>query len=59
LGLFAEQYAPQRREMLGNFPQGLTHLAHISAALALNPKPSRRRPEKKKGKRRRHARKRV
>ena len=47
LGLFAEQYAPQRREMLGNFPQGLTHLAHISAALALNPKPSRRRPLKK------------
>jgi GH15 family glucan-1,4-alpha-glucosidase len=45
LGLFAEQYAPQRREMLGNFPQGLTHLAHISAALALNPKPSRRRPD--------------
>lgn len=44
LGLFAEQYAPQRREMLGNFPQGLTHLAHISAALALSPKPSRRRP---------------
>ncbi|HVW67440.1 MAG TPA: glycoside hydrolase family 15 protein [Steroidobacteraceae bacterium] len=37
LGLFAEQYAPRQREMLGNFPQGLTHLAHISAALALEP----------------------
>ena len=35
LGLFAEQYAPVSKEMLGNFPQGLTHLAHISAALAL------------------------
>lgn len=47
LGLFAEQYAPHRHEMLGNFPQGLTHLAHISAALALNPKPSRRRTRKR------------
>jgi len=35
LGLFAEEYHPKRREMLGNFPQGLTHLAHVSAALAL------------------------
>ena len=56
LGLFAEQYAPQRKEMLGNFPQGLTHLAHISAALALNPKPSRRRPAAKSRRRRRGAR---
>ncbi len=35
LGLFAEQYAPLSKQMLGNFPQGLTHLAHISAALAV------------------------
>ena len=35
LGLFAEEYAPRERQLLGNFPQGLTHLAHISAALAL------------------------
>jgi GH15 family glucan-1,4-alpha-glucosidase len=43
VGLFAEQYAPEGREMLGNFPQGLTHLAHISAALALRPGHGRRR----------------
>jgi GH15 family glucan-1,4-alpha-glucosidase len=36
LGLFAEEYDVRAREMLGNFPQGLTHLAHIAATLALN-----------------------
>jgi GH15 family glucan-1,4-alpha-glucosidase len=35
LGLFAEQYDPARGRMLGNFPQALTHLSHIEAALAL------------------------
>jgi len=35
VGLFAEQYSRTGRHMLGNFPQGLTHLAHINAALAL------------------------
>jgi GH15 family glucan-1,4-alpha-glucosidase len=35
LGLFAEEYDPREEEMLGNFPQALTHLTHISAALAL------------------------
>ena len=43
LGLFAEQYSPLGKEMLGNFPQGLTHLAHISAALALEPRSGRQR----------------
>lgn len=35
LGLFSEEYAIRDRQMLGNFSQGLTHLAHVSAALAL------------------------
>jgi GH15 family glucan-1,4-alpha-glucosidase len=43
VGLFAEQYAPGDKQMLGNFPQGLTHLAHIAAALALQTHRRRRR----------------
>ena len=36
LGLFAEEYDTGAREMRGNFPQGLTHLSHIAAAVALS-----------------------
>jgi GH15 family glucan-1,4-alpha-glucosidase len=35
LGLFAEEYDTHSERMLGNFPQALTHLSHIVAAVAL------------------------
>jgi len=42
LGHFSEEYDTQARELLGYFPQGLTHLSHISAAVALADHPQHR-----------------
>jgi GH15 family glucan-1,4-alpha-glucosidase len=35
LGLFSEEYDTRRAELMGNFPQALTHLSHVAAAKAL------------------------
>jgi GH15 family glucan-1,4-alpha-glucosidase len=36
LGLFAEEYLIDEKEMAGNYPQGLTHMAHIEALIAIS-----------------------
>jgi len=36
LGLFAEEYDPEHRRLIGNFPQAFTHLTFIASAVALS-----------------------
>jgi GH15 family glucan-1,4-alpha-glucosidase len=36
LGLFSEEWDTRAGEMVGNFPQGLSHLSHIAAVVALH-----------------------
>jgi GH15 family glucan-1,4-alpha-glucosidase len=36
LGLFAEEYDPRARRMLGNFPQALTHMSLVNTARLLS-----------------------
>ncbi len=35
LGLFAEEYSTKHKRLVGNFPQGFTHVAHVISAMSL------------------------
>jgi GH15 family glucan-1,4-alpha-glucosidase len=36
VGLFAEEYEPRTKRMLGNFPQALTHMSLVNTARLLS-----------------------
>ena len=43
LGLISEEYDPETRRLVGNFPQAFTHLALVETAFTLSRKPKRAR----------------
>lgn len=51
LGLISEEYAPRARQMLGNFPQALTHMALVNTAHILSTTITRAQHAEKKGER--------
>ena len=36
LGLFSEEYDPKKKQMLGNFPQAISHIGFVNAVTTLN-----------------------
>ena len=42
LGLISEEYDPESRRLVGNFPQAFTHLALVETAFTLSRKPKQR-----------------
>lgn len=52
VGLFAEEYDPRKRQLLGNFPQALTHVALVNTVINLHSKrgPARQRSGAHRGK---------
>ena len=45
VGLFAEEYDAKHQLLLGNLPQGLSHLSHLTAAIALARGPDQLNPQ--------------
>jgi GH15 family glucan-1,4-alpha-glucosidase len=51
VGLFAEEYDPHAKRMLGNFPQALTHMALVNTARLLSMPPQQAQAASAKGER--------